>query len=64
MHLRNGWLGNRSKEIAKKKKMRPTNMGEKYLMWYQVELQKGKWSPQHSGRVEKVGEGRQAEWGK
>jgi len=44
--------------------MRPTNMGEKYLMWYQVELQKGKWSPQHSGRVEKVGEGRQAEWGK
>lgn len=41
----------------KKKKMRPTNVGEKYLMWYQVELQKGKWSPQHSGRVEKVGEG-------
>ena len=39
-------------------------MGEKYLMWYQVELQKWKWSPQHSGRVEKVGEDRQAEWGK
>ena len=30
----------------------------------QVELQKRKWSPQHGGRVEKAGEGWQAEWGR
>ena len=35
------WLARKqAQRNSKEKKMRPTNMGEKYLMWYQVELQK------------------------